>query len=576
MSGASSISETELTAAGSDRVDEPVRETAYVWDLQADTLDWCDQAAAALRLEPANVPATGDAFAALIGDEHARRYADAIAANPATDAGTGVTYTLRYRLAPHGPRTRTMLWVEDTGRWWAGPNGKPTRARGRLKISAERPGPGSHFSIDVDELTGLLNRIRLTDALATVITRTRRQQTSAGLLMVAVNNLQHINETFGFEAGDAILAEVARRAQAVLRGGDSIGRHSSNKFAAIINDCSHPALEVAADRILKAATETPIDVGDCPLHASVSIGGLVVPQQASDVSAALTGSLRALDQARAVHGSRVTFYEADLESDSRRANTVSVAGRLSRALNENRLCLALQTIVDSGARAPALYECLLRLDEPGMPPLSASVFVPVAEELGLASMIDRRALDMAIDLLKRDSDISLSLNVSALTCSDAGWIAALETHIAGRPDLAKRLVVEITETIALSDLSETGRFVDGVRRIGCRVAIDDFGAGYTSFANLKRLNFDLLKIDGSFVRNIVHDPSDQMFMRMMVELAENFGLETVAEWVVDQPTADMVAEMGVTYLQGFHYSEPRPAEIVLAERAARKTALRAG
>lgn len=551
--------------AGSDAATE-LRQTAYTWDVATDSLSWCNEAAGALALGPTSVPATGAAFAALISDEHAARHANSIAQSRETDTGAGVAYVLNYRIAPHGPRTPLTLWVEDRGRWWAGTDGRPSTARGVLTVSFSPPGPDSRFGADLDELTGQLSRRRLTDALATVLARTTREQTSAGFLMISVNNLQQVNETFGFDVGDAILTEVSQRTAGVLRGGDTIGRYSSNKFGVILNDCSRPALEVAAERILGAATRDPIEIDDCPMHASISIGAVLVPVQSDSVTSAITSSLRALEQARAVHGSRIAVYETDRARETKRAEAAGIATRISRAIADNRLHLALQEIVESGSREPAIYECLLRLDEPGEPEMSAAVFVPIAEELGLAGLIDRRTLDMAIDLLKQDPDIRLSLNVSALTSSDLGWRQALETKLGGRPDLAQRLIVELTETIALKDLDETARFVDAVRGIGCRVAIDDFGAGYTSFANLKRLEIDILKIDGSFIRKIVDDPSDQMFLRMMVELAENFGLETVAEWVVDEPTAALVEQMGVTYLQGFHFSEPCPAKDVLADR----------
>ncbi len=560
---------SETTTAGApapDAAAPELRETAYTWDLASDSLTWCGKGPNALALSAEALPATGAAFSDLISDEHTARHANSIANSGETDTGAGVAYVLNYRIAPHGPRTPLTLWIEDRGRWWAGVDGRPSTARGVLTISFQPPGPNSRFGADLDELTGQLSRRRLTDALDTVITRTKREQTSAALLMISVNNLQQINETFGFDVGDQILTEVSKRTAAVLRGGDTIGRYSSNKFGVILNDCSRSALKVASDRILDAATRDPVELAECPMHASISIGAVLVPVQAETVSSAITGSLRALEQARAVHGSRIAFYETDGARESKRAEAASIATRISRAIAENRLQLALQEIVRSGSRTPAIYECLLRLDEPGETPMSAAVFVPIAEELGLSGLIDRRTLEMAVDLLQQDPDIRLSLNVSALTSSDLGWRSALEAKLGGRPDLAGRLIVELTETIALKDLEETARFVDAVRSIGCRVAIDDFGAGYTSFANLKRLDIDILKIDGSFIRKIVDDPSDQMFLRMMVELAEKFGLETVAEWVVDEPTAAMVEQMGVTYLQGFHFSEPSPARDVMANR----------
>jgi EAL domain-containing protein (putative c-di-GMP-specific phosphodiesterase class I) len=158
--------------------------------------------------------------------------------------------------------------------------------------------------------------------------------------------------------------------------------------------------------------------------------------------------------------------------------------------------------------------------------------------------------------LKRYPQITLSVNVSSRTCADPDWLVLLHRLTGGQAHLLRRLIVEITETTAISDLDQTNSFVDTLREMGCRVAIDDFGAGYTSFRNLKHLNCDIVKLDGAFVRNVVNDQSDRIFVRMMSELGTAFGMETVAEWVTDGPTADIVDKLGITYLQGFHFGRP--------------------
>jgi EAL domain-containing protein (putative c-di-GMP-specific phosphodiesterase class I) len=180
----------------------------------------------------------------------------------------------------------------------------------------------------------------------------------------------------------------------------------------------------------------------------------------------------------------------------------------------------------------------------------------VAEQLGLSRLIDRRTLELAIELLNRHPDLVISLNVSGLTCSDNEWLAALRRLTGGRPEMLSRIVVEITETVAIEDLDQSIHFVDTLKELGCRVAIDDFGAGYTSFRNLKLLNVDIVKIDGAFVKNLADDTSDQIFVKTMIDLAQNFGLETVAEWVGDERTVKHLANAGITYMQGYYYGMP--------------------
>ena len=409
---------------------------------------------------------------------------------------------------------------------------------------------------DLDELTGQLNRIRLTEALSTVLSRTERDRQSCAFLMVAVNNLAVINDTFGFEVGDETIAEVARRIREKQRGGDIIGRYSSNKFGIVLMDCGAGAARIAAERFMKAVRETTIKTSACQLSATISLGGVIMPDQAIAVQDTLNFALRALDLAKSKRSDCFVLYEPTAASDNTRARSKKIADNIISAIEERRMRLALQPMVSATTGKPEIYECLLRMERPDGSLVSAGEFVPVAEQLGLSRLIDRRTLELTVDLLVRHPDIVLSLNVSGLTCSDNEWLATLRRLTGGRKELLKRIVVEITETVAIDDLDQSINFVDTLKELGCRVAIDDFGAGYTSFKNLKLLNVDIVKIDGAFVKNLAHDTSDQIFIKTMIELAQTFGMETVAEWVGDEPTVKHLVDAGITYMQGFYYGMP--------------------
>jgi EAL domain-containing protein (putative c-di-GMP-specific phosphodiesterase class I) len=240
------------------------------------------------------------------------------------------------------------------------------------------------------------------------------------------------------------------------------------------------------------------------------------------------------------------------------------------ALDENRMQLALQPIVMTLTRRPALYECLLRMSKTDGSMVSAGEFIQMTEQLGLSRLIDRRTLELAVDLVKTHPELRLSLNVSGLTCNDHEWLVSLHRLTGGRRQLTERLTIEITETAAIDDLDQSIAFVDTLKELGCRVAIDDFGAGYTSFKNLKHLAVDMVKIDGAFVKNLSQDASDRVFIKTMVELASTFGMETVAEWVGDEATARILADTGITYMQGFHFGRPLLAK-ALPELKAQRT-----
>jgi EAL domain-containing protein (putative c-di-GMP-specific phosphodiesterase class I) len=183
-------------------------------------------------------------------------------------------------------------------------------------------------------------------------------------------------------------------------------------------------------------------------------------------------------------------------------------------------------------------------------------------------LVDHRVLELAIELLRSSPTIKLALNVSAATATDPQWLCALELFTGEDQALTKRLTIEITETAAISDLEETVKFVAALKALGCRVALDDFGAGYTSFRSLRMLGVDMVKIDGSFIQNLSSHAEDELFVRTLIDLAKSFGITTVGEWVGDEKTARLLEQAGVAYMQGYFFGAPELAKSELAMRPA--------
>ncbi len=537
--------------------------TSYIWERNPDTISWEANAGDILSMRNVASIASCLQYELLIAPEHVGRRQRVFSTLFGKDLGDGVPYSVRYRFAPGGARAQKTIWLEEQGRWWADDAGEPVRARGQIRVitNVDRLDERNTVSSDYDDLTGQLTRTRLTQALSAVISRAEGAPTRSAFLMAAVSNLSVINDTFGFSVGDEVIATVASVLQDKLRGGDSIGRYSSNKFGIVLNECEPSSMRVAADRLIKAVSEAKFD--SCPIAATLSLGGVLLLDHASTVDEALSRSLEALNVARERRVSCFETHVLNAEKESARRRNMFIAEEVRSALDEERMSLDLQPIVDCRTREPGFYECLMRVTKPNGDIVSAGNFIEVAEQLGFAKQIDRRTLALAADYLKADPNLRLSLNVSGLTCADHDWMLDLYSLVGCHPTVAARLIVEITETATIHDLDQTIVFVDTVKEMGCKVAIDDFGAGYSSFKTLKNLPVDLVKIDGGFVRNLTTDKTDRVFLRTMVELAENFGMETVAEYVVDEATAKIVEETGITYLQGFHVGRPLKAEDVL-------------
>ena len=247
----------------------------------------------------------------------------------------------------------------------------------------------------------------------------------------------------------------------------------------------------------------------------------------------------------------------------------AVGAAVEAALREDRLLFAFQPVVCAATGKVDYFECLLRMRDEEGGIVAGAEFITIVEELGLIGLIDRYALVKTVQELAANPDLRLGFNISGLTACDRPWLRALTTLLRHRSEIARRLVIEITETAALGDLKESARFVDTLRHVGCRVALDDFGAGHTSLRHLQILPIDIVKIDGSLVRNLASRSQNRLFLRHLLGLAKGFGLTTVAECIENAEDAALLRAEGIGYLQGYHFGRPtieRPP-LKAAERA---------
>jgi EAL domain-containing protein (putative c-di-GMP-specific phosphodiesterase class I) len=264
----------------------------------------------------------------------------------------------------------------------------------------------------------------------------------------------------------------------------------------------------------------------------------------------------ALKQAKRDGRDRFVVYQVSQQQSEMHRRNLAVGNKVKSALRDRRLQFAFQPVVRAGNQQAVFHECLLRMRDENGEIIPAGVFVPIIEQLGLVRLIDRYVLDLAVQALTDHPTLTLAINISGLTSSDQSWLRTLSALVKNKPDVARRLIIELTETSALTDIEESARFLAAIRELGCRVAVDDFGAGFTSFRHLKSLTLDIVKIDGSFVRNLSDNVDNQLFIRNLLGLAEVYGMETVAECVETQEDARFLTGEGVKYLQGYYFGRP--------------------
>lgn len=522
----------------------------YEWAVPSDQLFWSANALDLLQVSDAAAIASGRAYAQLLDKGASVGRLETVVNSPEIDRGDGVPYALEYAITPrHG----VTLRVEDTGRWFAASDGRPLRAQGSVRVVNDRH-ERQHRLIatsEIDAFTGLVARNRFLEVVEAALADAIKVRSSIGFMIAAVDGLAHINEAYGFHVADEAIAEVGRRIRGRMRGGDLLGRLSGNKFGLLIRNCRQEDIETASERILHAVRETVLTTSAGPIAASVTLGAVICPRHAHTLPALLACAQEALGGVKSRRNSAFQLYAPNLERERQRRDNVRMTDEIISALNDRRITLAFQPIMAaSGATQATSYECLVRVRASDGLLLPAATVVPLAEKLGLIRLLDARVLELAMAELATHPDVRLSVNVSTATTMDRDWLTSLAAHLRATPGAAQRLMVEITETSAVADLDDTRRFVAKVQELGSSVAIDDFGAGYTSFRNLRKLGVDCVKIDGAFVENFDRSEDDRHFVKTLVDLAHHMKLRTVAEWVQNAEVAAQLRDMGCDYLQG--------------------------
>jgi diguanylate cyclase (GGDEF)-like protein len=524
-------------------------QAAFVWDLASDAIRWSDNAGRLFGELPSDALESGVGLAQFIEPAQSMR-SDAVQKSGGVDHGEGVRYQIEYSV--RAKASSPALWIEENGHWFAGRDGKPAQVQGLVRINNERHAHDEQLRklARLDPLTGELNRTYLAASLAETLAEAARFRASLAFMLIGIDHLAHINDAFGFDVADEVIAEIARRIRARLRGGDVLARFSGNKFGLILKNCTADEMAIAADRFLAAIRNDVVPTKSGPVSLTASIGAINAPRYARSAEEAMVRAQEALDSAKTLRRGSFLAWRPNAERDAQRRVNIRVTDEIVTALNERRLVMAYEPVVELHGRAIAFHECLVRLKQQDGKLLLAPDVVPIAERLGLIRLVDQRVLELVVAELAVAPQIELSLNISPDTTMDPDWWSRIEALMRAFPGVAERLIVEITETVAIQDLDQVCGFVRRLKNFGSRIAIDDFGAGNTSFRNLRKLGVDLIKIDGAFVQNIVHSSDDRAFVQTLIDLAHRLNIKTVAEWVQDEASASLLSGWGCDYIQG--------------------------
>lgn len=409
---------------------------------------------------------------------------------------------------------------------------------------------------DHDPLTGLLNRPRFERELASALERVERSATDAVLMVLDLDHIRDINDSLGPQVGDDVIRALGHALRERLRPADVLARLGGNEYALILSRTDVQGASALAGELLDLVRHHALVSDGVRVRTTASIGIVPITTDVGNAQDLLAAADVALDQAKDGGRDRAVRYTPD--SGRRAAARHTWSERIRHALEHEEFTLHAQPILDLRSGQVTHTELLIRLvdGERLVPPAD---FLPTAERTGLITAIDRWVIRRGARLAASDGRL-VELNLSAKSLADPELAGYIEEEVRAAGADPATLVFEITETAAIANLPSAAALASRLTALGCHFALDDFGVGFGSFYYLKRLPLDYIKIDGDFIQTLARSPTDQHVTKAIVDVAQGLGLKTIAEYVEDAETLEMLRGYGVDYAQGFHIGRPAPLE----------------
>ncbi len=414
-----------------------------------------------------------------------------------------------------------------------------------------------------DLLTNLINRREFESRLERALKSAKARETSYALLYLDLDQFKIINDSCGHSAGDTLLTQLGALLKGKIRWRDTLARLGGDEFALLLESCSQDEAMRTAEKLREAIREHKFAWDDRSFRLGVSIGVVPITAETDNVASLLTAADSACQTAKEAGRNRIHCYRQNDLDLMRRRREMQWAARINNALEENRFELYRMTILPLHLEEPgAHYELLLRMRDEQGALVSPDLFIAAAERYGLIANLDRWVVDNAFRWLVSEADererlTMCSINLSGQSLTDNEFLPFVIRQLQKSGLDPAKICFEITETAAIASFAQASRFIHALKELGCKFALDDFGTGLSSFGYLKHFPVDFLKIDGSFVKEMLHDPIDREMVRSINEIGHLTGKQTIAEFAENQEIITMLRGMGIDYAQGYGVAEPK-------------------
>jgi diguanylate cyclase (GGDEF)-like protein/PAS domain S-box-containing protein len=499
----------------------------------------------------------GRAFTSLLAEPHQAAYADALARFAKGETvpelaerresvgvrGDGSTVAIELTLTEMATGAERLLVasVRDMR--------EQKRAEARLRHAAEH-----------DAVTGLPNRATFDGLLTQHVEYAARYGNAGSVVALGMDNFKYVNDSLGNEAGDQLLREVAGLLRGRLRKTDVLARLSGDVFAALLHGAGEAKAQKVGEELLALLHGHPFVLNGQAMRVTASAGLTALDERPVTGAELLAEADAAMYSAKEAGRNRVFVYQPEGREQAELKRAWSE--RVRQATERGLFVLVCQPIVELASGKETQYEVLLRMrgEDGGL--VEPGAFLSTAERFGLIQGVDRWVTQQAMRLIashrQEGRSLTLEVNLSGRTMGDPNFTSQVARELTATGIDPANIVFEVTETAAVADIQQAKAFAEGLTRLGCRFALDDFGAGYASFYYLKHLPISYLKIDGEFVRALPETAADQLIVKALVDVCHGLGIKTVAEFVGSEETMSALRQLGVDYAQGYHVGKPRP------------------
>lgn len=421
-----------------------------------------------------------------------------------------------------------------------------------------------------DTLTGLNNRHQFQKNLAFQINTSQRTNHKFALLYFDLDDFKYINDTFGHNAGDHVLQRTAGKIGVLMRETETFARLGGDEFAFIATLEPNDDISTLPTRIINTITSIPFKFQDTTLRITASIGIAIYPDHGSNSEELIAHADSAMYQAKNLGKNTWSVYNPERKDSEKMVERMSWNRYISQALTQDLFALHFQGIYQTNTQKISHLEVLVRMQDPDdsaqlfMP----GTFIPFAEKSAQIVDIDRWVLDKSIALLAQHPDLPpLAVNISGRSFDEPSLPLYIKDKIIHYGIDGSRLIIELTETEAVSDIHDAQHFIETIRQANCRICLDDFGSGFSTFTYLKYLDVEILKIDGIFIQDLPNNYENQIFVKAMVSISQGLGKSLVAEFVEDAETLQLLKEYGVQFSQGYHLDRPIKQSEMLKQHA---------